>query len=101
MVVPWPGNDVHSNMQIAWLNEVMRKDNSTLNHALNGHRLGAGEMYVPFNLISTTDSSSKLSKLMVSTEHKWIDKTTGEEKTANIHMCDLYASAQQKIMEIF
>ena len=29
MVVPRPGNDMHSNMQIAWLNEVMRTQNIT------------------------------------------------------------------------
>ena len=46
MVVPRPDNDVHSNMQIAWMNEVMHKENIILNHALNGHRLVAFEMFV-------------------------------------------------------
>ena len=37
-----PGNDLHSNLQI----DVMRTQNLTILHALNGHRLGAGEMHV-------------------------------------------------------
>ena len=39
-----PGNDLHSNLQI----DVMRTQNLTILHALNGHRLGAGEMHLPF-----------------------------------------------------
>ena len=37
---------MHFNQQIAWLNEVMRTKHITISHALNGHRLGAGESYV-------------------------------------------------------
>ena len=38
---------MQSNMQIAWLNKVMRTERITHNHALNDHRLAAGELYVP------------------------------------------------------
>ena len=46
MEVPRPGNDMHSNMQITWLSGVMHTQKMVLNYALNGYRLGAGEMYV-------------------------------------------------------
>ena len=41
-----PGIDMNSNSQISLLNKVMHTQNIFLNHALNGHRLGAGELYV-------------------------------------------------------
>ena len=47
MVVPRPGNDMHSNQQIAWFNEVMCTQHITISHALTGRRLGAGEAHVP------------------------------------------------------
>ena len=38
---------MHSNTQISWLNDVMRTQTLVIMHALNGHRLGAGEMHHP------------------------------------------------------
>ena len=47
VVVKLPGNDVRFKMKINWLNELMRTEYITRNHALNCHRLSACEMYVP------------------------------------------------------
>ena len=46
MVVPRIGNDMYSNKQIAWLNEAMQKQNLILSHALNGQKLGTGEVHL-------------------------------------------------------
>ena len=127
MVVPRPGNDMHSNMQIAWLNEVMRTQNIILNHALNGHRLGAGEMYV--QIAEHFRDKQKLKSLKVDgfhwasntvyefqgcyyhgcpicfepdqivpqRKHVFTDKNTGKEKYADVRMGDLYQATKQKV----
>ena len=84
MVVPRPGNDMHSNMQIAWLNEVMRTQNIILNHALNGHRLGAGEMYV--QITEHFRDKEKLKSLKVDGFH-WASNTVYEFQGCYFHDC--------------
>ena len=76
MVVKLPGNDVRSKMKINWLNEFMRTEYITLNHALNCHRLSACEMYVPIqhslNLMSLflTENTHLLIILLVRSEQQ-------------------------------
>ena len=68
MVVPRPGNDMHSNQQIAWFNEVMCTQLITISHAHTGRRLGAGEAHVPIEprdpRKKTLEVNSELEKFM-------------------------------------
>ena len=42
LVLQRPGTDIHSNMQIVWLNHIMATEHTVLSYALNRLEIGAG-----------------------------------------------------------
>ena len=128
LVVPRPGKQAYSNMQIAWLNYVARNKNIHLQHVNNSHKLGAGEVQIPIQAhmeykrgknTAKVDGYDPLTKtvyefhgcfwhgcpycykpsqIVPMCSYMCVDK---KGKTIEVRVGNLYANTQRKMMKLW